>query len=217
MVPLVLGAHRRLQAVRRGVLHGQPRLKLSPEAGHIRQVEEDQDGGAEVKPVHLLEHPLEGGRVLRAARALGVVLRHASRVNPDALNLLAVGRVEEALERLELLPVRVRVVRLHPAVRDRQGRLNVGPLHHVGVVERHFDERLFSGVVVANLLEKRQALARECAHKSSVQHEEGAGISTMEARLKASLHRTRLLWLGLTCVFSGSPAAEGRIPCRRQP
>mmetsp|Transcript_19029 Transcript_19029/g.56139 ORF Transcript_19029/g.56139 Transcript_19029/m.56139 type:complete len:286 (+) Transcript_19029:191-1048(+) len=77
MVPLVLGARCRLETVGHRALHGEPRLKLRPEARQIGQVEEDQDGGAEVKPVHLLEHPLEGGHVLRAARALGVVLRHA--------------------------------------------------------------------------------------------------------------------------------------------
>mmetsp|Transcript_19030 Transcript_19030/g.56143 ORF Transcript_19030/g.56143 Transcript_19030/m.56143 type:complete len:286 (+) Transcript_19030:191-1048(+) len=77
VMPFVPRADRRLQAGRGGKLHGQPRLKLSPEAGHIRHIEEDQDSGAEVEPVHLLQHPLEGDRVLRAARALGVVLRHA--------------------------------------------------------------------------------------------------------------------------------------------
>ena len=64
-------------------------------------------------------------------------------------------------------------------MRDCQSRLNVGALHHVSVVERHFDERLVSGEVVTELLEEGQAFAWELAHELSVQHEEGAGTSSV--------------------------------------
>ena len=63
-------------------------------------------------------------------------------------------------------------------MRDCQSGLNVGALHHVSVVERHFDERLVSGEVVTELLEEGQAFAWELAHELSVQHEEAAGTSS---------------------------------------
>ena len=34
-------------------LHAQPRLELRPEAGHIREVEEDENGRAQVEHVDL--------------------------------------------------------------------------------------------------------------------------------------------------------------------
>ena len=103
-----------------------------------------------------------------------MVLWHAGAVDPDMLDFVSVGRVEELLDRLELLTVRVGLIRLHPAVRDGQSRVTAGALHNLGVVERHLDER--TRVLVSYFLEEGQVLAWEGTNEIGVEHEKRAVV-----------------------------------------
>ena len=100
-----------------------------------------------------------------------------------------------------------------------QSRLNVGAVHHVSVVERHFDERLVSGEVVTELLEEGQAFAWpwELAHELSFQHEEGAerrvpsssgwaGIASTDVGRRVVLSKVR----PVVCHGQGAPPYLGR-------
>ena len=86
----------------------------------------------------LREHPKKVVRVLIGAAALGLVLRHACAVDPYALDLPARVRLEEGLDRLELLAVGVRLWRGEWGERGERGERvsEVLGLASSGIIQR---------------------------------------------------------------------------------
>mmetsp|Transcript_71491 Transcript_71491/g.209542 ORF Transcript_71491/g.209542 Transcript_71491/m.209542 type:complete len:203 (-) Transcript_71491:167-775(-) len=187
VVALVRGADGRCQPARRARLHGQPSFGQCPEAGAVRQVQQDQHARAQVHHVDVRQHLLEEGGVLARAGPMGHILWHARHVHPDELEELALGRVEEVLQRLELLATWVGRVHRHPTVRDCQYIPAVAASDDVVVVERDLLKRRM--VLGAHLLIKRHLAATIAADEVCLHKRKHAALWALSLALNVSAHR----------------------------
>mmetsp|Transcript_64887 Transcript_64887/g.128275 ORF Transcript_64887/g.128275 Transcript_64887/m.128275 type:complete len:246 (+) Transcript_64887:610-1347(+) len=148
----------------RRVLHGQPRLRLSPKSANVLHIEQDEHLHADEDDVDVGEHLGELVLVFGRAR----LLWHARKVEPHVLDLGVV--VEVALQGGQLRALRVRLVGLLPPMAGAEHVFTVVAEERAGHVDGLLHDPV--GVRALEVLQPRQPLHAAAADLARVEEVE---------------------------------------------